>query len=259
MDELKEPEKQQTAPDVKSSPEKIPDIKDRMTNRKIRWDIVSVVVTTAYVFVSLLMYLNMNQQITLTKESLSKTNSSLQLTKQSLDKTDKQLEQMSRSNDIQDSNISIQKKYFNLQSDYYRQTIRPFLYVILDSIKLQVDNPKDTILTCSYYIKNIGQLPAKQVNTSMIFDSFENRTLLFEFIDRNKGVAGVIYPNELLRQESRNKNITLREVINKPFLHIMIGYQDVNGKYYRSKRILKVSLNVIKGENSMNMVWSDFD
>lgn len=248
MDEIKEPEKQQSTSDVKSSPEKIPDVKDGVIKRKFRWEIIIAIATVAYVIVSYLMWDNMKQQIDLTKESLSKTDSSIELTKRSLSKTDsslnltkKSIAQMIESNRIQSSNLTLQIQNLNMQKDYFQKTIRPYMYY--DSLKIEYNTSYDTIKSIQYVLKNCGQIVAKELRPSMTFTNIEDKTLPKYIFANNEMVSSSVYPGQSSLASYGKYNIPVKELSNNTFFNISIQYRDPSGNYYRYRVIERFELS----------------
>lgn len=79
----------------------------------------------------------------------------------------------------QDVNIKIARKSVTVQQDYYEKTSRPFLHIPIDSIKVisQNDKSTDTFKT-QYCIENIGPLPAKSMQSGVVYLGDRDTTFL---------------------------------------------------------------------------------
>lgn len=192
----------------------------------------------------------------------------------------KQVEEMQETNKLyqetlrlQDSTIAVQREMLvqqehalNLQSDYYQKTVRPFVYfenIALDDFKKTI---QDTTVSIKYYLKNVGALPAKEVQSITLWDSAINekfKTWAYEKFAFLPGSS--IFPNQVVEtladRTTMHSTFLLSAIEKRPYLHTYLVYEDTGGKLYFYKAIGKIQTSIEHGQLKWNILslWVEFD
>ena len=132
--------------------------------------------------------------------------------------------------------LNLTQKSVKQQGDYYEATVRPFVNYLEDSITCpKQDFSQRDIIDFEYIIKNYGSIPAKDVQSSAFFLSYEDSTYKKEFDPGD--VRYAIYPNMTQRKQANNLPIKYNKD-ERSFLHIAINYNDMAENKHNSLSII---------------------
>lgn len=154
--------------------------------------------------------------------------------------TEKMLDQMSKQNAI--------------QSDYYKKTVRPFVYSF--SLQLQSDDGENA--TIQYSLLNVGGLPAKDVMSVLYIDDKVERDFSFLRSDSN-GVEASLFPNQENTVFVRNR-VSFDELRKNPYAYTHIRYKDFGEQEYYYKSIHLIQGDFQTGKPyKVSTIWVDFN
>lgn len=164
--------------------------------------------------------------------------------------TKKQIESVK----LQVNSIKLQERADSLQWLSYKKTIRPFVYV--DKLFLDQVQPNQDVFNLYYTLKNVGNLPAK--NVRQILKIINNGDIIMVIGGELKAPFTDLYPGDSTQVLSEYRNMKMENfvnlMVNTPFIHIHVQYEDLDGEKH-SYRTVK---EYIPNRGFINRV-SDFD
>lgn len=182
----------------------------------------------------------------------------------------KTISEMIRSNDIyqnslvrQDTAIKIQKEAillqgndFNLQSDYYKKTVRPFVYP--EAILLTDFSQTDSTYSIVYPVKNVGALPAKEVRHHM--DLGDNKNMNYKVNFDPEGVVTALFPDQVTYGRFRVGRISISQLQRFPYAYVFVEFKDAADRKYHFRGIYYIDhKSFVPDKYSIVSILVDFD